>query len=101
MRGILQSLAAASICWFLGSSLWFYPHSLSYFNESIGGPLNASKHLLGSNVDWGQDLGYAIDSSAKCHTSATIFTSLSGASSLARRSCSQPVIDEKSANDFL
>jgi hypothetical protein len=38
--------------------MWAFPHSLSYFNESIGGPLNGPKHLLGSNVDWGQDLRY-------------------------------------------
>lgn len=55
----LYSLAATgSFCWFLASSLWIYPHSLSYFNESVGGPLNGPKHLLGSNVDWGQDLRY-------------------------------------------
>ncbi len=57
----LYSLAAAgSFCWFLASSLWIYPHSLSYFNESIGGPLNGPDHLLGSNVDWGQDLRYVL-----------------------------------------
>jgi hypothetical protein len=44
--------------WFFASSLWIFPHGLSYFNESIGGPLNGPKHLLGSNVDWGQDLRY-------------------------------------------
>jgi hypothetical protein len=44
--------------WFVTSSLSVYPHSLSYFNESIGGPLNGPKHLLGSNVDWGQDLRF-------------------------------------------
>jgi hypothetical protein len=38
--------------------LWFYPHSLSYFNELIGGPAHGPEHLLGSNVDWGQDLRY-------------------------------------------
>jgi hypothetical protein len=58
MAGVFQTLVAASLCWFLSSSLWIYPHSLSYFNESIGGPLNGPKHLLGSNVDWGQDLLY-------------------------------------------
>jgi hypothetical protein len=31
---------------------------LSYFNESVGGPLNGPRHLLGSNVDWCQDLRY-------------------------------------------
>jgi 4-amino-4-deoxy-L-arabinose transferase-like glycosyltransferase len=46
------------LIWFEASSLWIYPHSLSYFNESIGGPLNGTEHLLGSNVDWGQDLIY-------------------------------------------
>lgn len=45
-------------CWLVTSSLWLYPHSLSYFNEVIGGPLNGPRHLLGSNVDWGQDLRY-------------------------------------------
>ncbi len=38
------------------SSLWCLPHSLSYFNESIGGPHFGQRHLLDSNVDWGQDL---------------------------------------------
>ena len=33
-----------------------YPHSLSYFNELVGGPRNGAKHLLNSNIDWGQDL---------------------------------------------
>ena len=46
--------------WAALSSLWVYPHSLGYFNESIGGPLNGPKHLLGSNLDWGQDLRYAL-----------------------------------------
>ena len=47
-----------AVCWLVLSSLWSYPHSLSYFNESIGGPLNGREHLLGSNTDWGQDLRY-------------------------------------------
>ncbi len=51
-------LATISLCWLAASSLWIYPHSLSYFNESIGGPLNGPEHLLGSNVDWGQDAAY-------------------------------------------
>jgi hypothetical protein len=55
---LLSLAVAGSLCWFITSSLWIYPHSLSYFNESIGGPLNGPKHLLGSNVDWGQDLRY-------------------------------------------
>jgi hypothetical protein len=46
------------VLWSVLSSLWSYPHSLSYFNELIGGPLNGPKYLLGSNVDWRQDLRY-------------------------------------------
>lgn len=42
----------------LGSSLWAYPHSLSYFNELVGGPRRGGSYLLDSNVDWGQDLFY-------------------------------------------
>ncbi len=50
MTGVFQSLVTASFGWFLASSLWIYPHSLSYFNESIGGPLNGLKHLFCSNA---------------------------------------------------
>jgi hypothetical protein len=52
-------LVAALFSWSIASSFWIYPHSLSYFNESIGAPLNGPEHLLGSNMDWGQDLIYA------------------------------------------
>lgn len=58
MAGVLQMLVVTTFGAFLASSLWLYPHSLSYFNESIGGPLNGAEHLLGSNVDWGQDVSY-------------------------------------------
>ncbi len=45
----------------VGSSLWVYPHSLSYFNEFVGGPLGGHTHLIDSNIDWGQDLLYLRD----------------------------------------
>jgi len=38
------------------STLRVYPHQLACFNEIAGGPENGWKHLLGSNLDWGQDL---------------------------------------------
>lgn len=38
------------------SSLAVYPHNLSYFNESIGGPNQGHRYLIDSNLDWGQDL---------------------------------------------
>jgi hypothetical protein len=43
----------------VASSLWCYPFSLSYFNELAGGPTNGHRHLLDSNIDWGQDGGMA------------------------------------------
>jgi hypothetical protein len=39
----------------IGSSLYYFPHSMSHFNELIGGAKNPPKHLLGSNIDWGQN----------------------------------------------
>jgi hypothetical protein len=46
----------ALLCWTVGSSLAITPHWLSYFNELAGGPENGHRHLLESNIDWGQDL---------------------------------------------
>jgi hypothetical protein len=40
------------------SSLWIYPHSLSYFNALVGGPEHGHEHLSDANIDWGQGLGY-------------------------------------------
>ncbi|HID74984.1 MAG TPA: hypothetical protein EYP56_03200, partial [Planctomycetaceae bacterium] len=54
----LVVIAATGMVWSMGSSLWIYPHSLSYFNELVGGPRNGHAHLLDSNIDWGQDLLY-------------------------------------------
>ncbi len=33
-----------------------YPHYLSYFNQSVGGPENGYRYVTDSNADWGQDL---------------------------------------------
>ena len=48
--------AAALLAWTITSSLWVFPHSLSYFNELAGGPTGGPAHLLDANIDWGQDL---------------------------------------------
>jgi hypothetical protein len=40
------------------SSLFTYPHSLSYFNECARGPLHGDAVLINSAIDWGQDLKY-------------------------------------------
>lgn len=57
-RGRIAALAAIALAWSMSSSLWIYPHSLSYFNELVGGPAEGAKHLASCNVDWGQDLLY-------------------------------------------
>lgn len=51
-------LAAAALTWSIAISLWYYPDSLSYFNEPVGGPEHGHEHLLDSSVAWGQDLLY-------------------------------------------
>lgn len=59
-RGLVLT-GGALLVWAVTSSLWIYPHSLSYFNELVGGPTGGHFHLSGrfdSHVDWGQDLLY-------------------------------------------
>jgi hypothetical protein len=54
----IAMIAGGLLVWSVGSSLYYYPHSLSYFNEMAGGPRNGHFYLGNSNVDWGQDLIY-------------------------------------------
>src|SRR5205807_230734 len=49
-RGALA--VSALLSWGIASSLAVYPHSLSYFNEVVGGPDNGGAHLIDSNLDW-------------------------------------------------
>jgi hypothetical protein len=56
-RGVAV-LSIVALAWSVASSLWGYPHGLSYFNELTGGPRGGGEHLLDSNIDWGQDLLY-------------------------------------------
>lgn len=55
-RVILRLLVVSALLWSISSSLWVFPHELSYFNELAGGPTGGPRFLLGSNCDWGQDL---------------------------------------------
>ncbi len=57
-RKAFASAASLALSWAILSSLWVFPHSLSYFNELVGGPKNGDAHLHSSNIDWGQDLFY-------------------------------------------
>jgi hypothetical protein len=55
---VFTPVAAALLSWAVLSSLWIYPHNLSYFNELTGGPLGGHAHLNESNIGWGQDFLY-------------------------------------------
>jgi 4-amino-4-deoxy-L-arabinose transferase-like glycosyltransferase len=57
----LRVTAGAALAWSVAASLAVYPHNLSYFNELAGGPANGGKHMLDSNLDWGQDLLFLRD----------------------------------------
>lgn len=49
-------VVVASLAWNAIAAFRIHPHYLSYFNELAGGPDNGWRHLLESNIDWGQDL---------------------------------------------
>ena len=49
---IFSALGVCSIV----STLAIHPHYMSYINHLAGGPANGHRYLLGSSVDWGQDL---------------------------------------------
>ena len=55
---LVAALVGACPGWSILSSLWIYPHSLSYFNEIVGGPMEGHECLAETNIDWGQDLFY-------------------------------------------
>lgn len=62
----IQAISAAFLVAGIASSLFSYPHSLSYFNEWVGGPRNGANYLLQSSSDWGQDLFRASDWLVNC-----------------------------------
>ncbi len=71
----IASIGTLALVWSIGSSLWIYPHSITYFNELIGGPKNGHDHVDGSNLCSGQDL-YYLRSWLQSHTEATpLYTS--------------------------
>ncbi len=55
-KRLARILLAAAVLWFVAESLMIRPHYLAYFNQLIGGPSQAYRHLVDSSLDWGQDL---------------------------------------------
>ena len=44
------------VLWQVVSVVRVYPSFLAYFNEVAGGPAGGVRHVVDSNLDWGQDL---------------------------------------------
>jgi hypothetical protein len=51
-----RALIMAISLWLLAESFFIHPHYLAYFNQLAGGPEGGYRHLVDSNLDWGQDL---------------------------------------------
>jgi hypothetical protein len=78
LRRAFRLLIVGSLMATITSSLVVYPHSLAYFNEITGGPNNGHKHLLGSNLDWGQDLLFLREWLAEHPTASPFYLAYSG-----------------------
>jgi hypothetical protein len=52
----VQIVAVLLLVCSVGSTLYSFPHEISYCNELIGGAKNGYKHLAKSDSSWGQDL---------------------------------------------
>lgn len=50
------ALVTVSLVWAIMSSLYYFPHSLSYYNELTGGPEKGAEFMIDSPTAWGQDL---------------------------------------------
>lgn len=55
-RKLGKVCAGATLILAAGCNLSAYPHYLAYFNPIAGGSENGYKHLVDSNLDWGQDM---------------------------------------------
>jgi hypothetical protein len=52
----LRGVIAALLVWCGTATVGIAPYFMSYFNPLGGGPDNGWRHLIDSNIDWGQDL---------------------------------------------
>ncbi len=55
-RAFGRAVIGIALAWHVASSLAVWPHAIAYFNEVAGGPRDGWRHLVDSNLDWGQDL---------------------------------------------
>lgn len=55
-KSVLRWSAVVILVGYVFSSVSIFPDYLAYFNALAGGPSKGYRHLLDSNLDWGQDL---------------------------------------------
>lgn len=55
-RKWLRGVIAGSLLWCFTAAASVAPYFMSYFNPLGGGPENGWRHLVDSNIDWGQDI---------------------------------------------
>ena len=53
---IALGFVAGGLALTVAACISIFPHFLAYFNRVSGGPENGLRHLIDSNLDWGQDL---------------------------------------------
>jgi len=53
---VLGATVIAALLALAAETVYRWPNYISYFNQLIGGPDNAYKHVVDSSLDWGQDL---------------------------------------------
>jgi len=51
---ICRALAIILMGWYVIEAIKIYPFYIAYFNQLVGGPQQGYRHLVDSNVDWGQ-----------------------------------------------
>ncbi len=56
VRPLIRNTQYAIVAWLLLSTLAIAPDYLAFFNVFAGGPENGYRHLVDSNLDWGQNL---------------------------------------------
>ena len=75
-RGMTAAVLIA-LSWNAVEAARFTPFQLAYFNQLIGGPKNGHRHLLDSNLDWGQ-AARALHRYVKAENLPVIYCAFSG-----------------------
>jgi hypothetical protein len=55
-RTLRLALVGGLLLWLAIETIVWWPHYLAYFNQAIGRPERAYRHLVDSNLDWGEEL---------------------------------------------